>query len=122
MNPTIARTAAFDPAADRPRRIVALALAVLTLLSLSMLPATALAKPVLAAATPTIVLVHGSWAGPAGWDQVAAGLQKDGYATVAPTLDLATLAGDVAHVRAVLDSIPGDKLLVGHSYGGAVIS
>jgi pimeloyl-ACP methyl ester carboxylesterase len=98
--------------------IVALALTVL-----SILPAIALAKPALAAGDrPTIVLVHGSWAGPAGWDQVVAGLQKDGYATATPTLDLATLAGDVANVRATLDAIPGDKILVGHSYGGMVIS
>jgi pimeloyl-ACP methyl ester carboxylesterase len=71
---------------------------------------------------PTIVLVHGAWAGPSGWDEVVAGLRKDGYATKAPTLDLMSLGGDVATVRATLDAIPGEKILVGHSYGGVVIS
>jgi pimeloyl-ACP methyl ester carboxylesterase len=56
------------------------------------------------------VLVHGAWAGPSGWDDVEAGLHKDGYTTVTAT------------VRATLDSIPGKKVLVGHSYGGADIS
>ena len=68
------------------------------------------------------MLVHGAWAGPSGWDDVEAGLHKDGYTTVTPTLGLAALEGDVATVRATLDSIPGKKVLVGHSYGGADIS
>jgi len=109
------------PAQSRSSR-VAIAIAASALLLLSMVPATVTAKRVLAADRPTIVLVHGSWAGPSGWDQVVAGLQKDGFATAAPTLDLATLAGDVATVRATLDAIPGNKILVGHSYGGMVIS
>jgi pimeloyl-ACP methyl ester carboxylesterase len=71
---------------------------------------------------PTIVLVHGSWADPSGWQQVVDRLQKDGYQTVTPTLDLLTLEGDAAIVRAALDAIPGDKILVAHSYGGAVVS
>lgn len=71
---------------------------------------------------PTIVLVHGAFASPAAWDRVADGLHKDGYQTATPTLGLASLDGDVAIVQATLDSIPGDKLLVGHAYGGFVIS
>ena len=71
---------------------------------------------------PTIVMVHGAWAGPSGWDQVAAILQKEGYRTAAPALDEATLSGDAAIVRATLDGIPGKKVLVAHSYGGMVIS
>lgn len=116
------RAPAASMAQQRSPRIV-IALVGVALLLTSILPATISAKPVLGAdARPTIVLVHGSWAGPSGWDQVVAGLQKDGYETVTPTLDLATLSGDVATVRAALDEIVGDKILVGHSYGGMVIS
>ena len=71
---------------------------------------------------PTIVLVHGAFASPAGWDGVAAALQKDGYQTATPALGLASVSDDVAIVRSTLDSIPGDKILVGHSYGGFVIT
>jgi pimeloyl-ACP methyl ester carboxylesterase len=71
---------------------------------------------------PTIVLVHGAFASPAGWDGVAARLHKDGYETAAPALGLASVSDDVAIARSTLDSIPGDKILVGHSYGGFVIT
>jgi pimeloyl-ACP methyl ester carboxylesterase len=71
---------------------------------------------------PTIVLVHGAFAAPAAWGEVKAALVKDGYTTVAPALTLTGVADDVATVRAVLDSIPGPKVLVGHSYGGFVVS
>jgi pimeloyl-ACP methyl ester carboxylesterase len=70
----------------------------------------------------TIVLVHGGFAGPEGWDQVKAGLTKDGYAVVAPRMNLFNAAEDVATVRAALDAIPGRKILVGHSYGGFVVT
>jgi pimeloyl-ACP methyl ester carboxylesterase len=75
-----------------------------------------------AGAKPTVVLVHGAFASPAAWDRVAAALDKDGYETATPALDLDSLAGDVSTVQARLDSIGGDKILVGHSYGGFVIS
>jgi pimeloyl-ACP methyl ester carboxylesterase len=88
------------------------------LLSLSTLAANARA----AESAPTIVLVHGAFTSPAGWDGVAAALQKDGYRTAAPALGLMSVSEDVAIVRSTLDSIPGDKILVGHSYGGFVIT
>jgi pimeloyl-ACP methyl ester carboxylesterase len=47
---------------------------------------------------------------------------KDGYQTATPALGLASVSDDVAIVRSTLDSIPGDKILVGHSYGGFVIT
>src|SRR4051794_9997451 len=71
---------------------------------------------------PPVVLVHGAFASPAGWERVAAALHKDGYETAAPALGLDSLGGDVSIVQATLDSIAGDKILVGHSYGGFVIS
>ena len=57
-----------------------------------------------------------------GWDQVVRQLHDDEYRTATPTLGLQTLDADVATVRATLDGIEGKKILVGHSYGGAVIS
>ena len=71
---------------------------------------------------PTIVLVHGAFASPDGWSRVASALNKDGFQTATPTLGLESVSGDVAIVQATLDSIPGDKILVGHSYGGFVIT
>jgi hypothetical protein len=49
-------------------------------------------------------------------------LNDDGLVTVTPTLGLDSLAGDVAIVQQTLDEIPGKKVLVGHSYGGEVIT
>ena len=69
---------------------------------------------------PTVVLVHGAFASPAGWDRVAHALHKDGYQTATPALGLTSVSDDVAIVQSTLDSIPGDKILVGHSYGGFV--
>src|SRR5712691_4124331 len=71
---------------------------------------------------PTIVLVHGGWAGPESWSRVVSRLNDDGFVTVTPTLGLDTLAADVAIVQQALDEIPGKKVLVGHSYGGEVIT
>lgn len=71
---------------------------------------------------PIIVLVHGAWANPSGWDETVARLEKHGYVTVTPRLGLLGIESDAGIVEATLDSIPGDKLLVGHSYGGTVIS
>jgi pimeloyl-ACP methyl ester carboxylesterase len=68
------------------------------------------------------VLVHGAFSGPSAWDRVAARLRKDGYVTVTPALPLHAVAEDVATVRAALDAVPGPKVLVGHSYGGFVVS
>lgn len=71
---------------------------------------------------PTIVLVHGAFADPSGWNRVNILLRLDGYTTSIPALELESISGDAAIVRATLDSIPGKKILVGHSYGGVVIS
>lgn len=71
---------------------------------------------------PTIVLVHGAWAGPSSWSEVVRRLNEDGYRTVTPTLGLTSLSSDIAIVTNVLNQTPGTKILVGHSYGGAVIS
>src|SRR5258706_6882464 len=94
-----------------------LCVVVIVLAAMSAVRVPAFAKSA-QATRPTIVLVHGAWAGPSGWDEVVAALHKDGYNTAAPTLDLMSIAGDVAIVRAALDIIGDPKILVGHSYGG----
>src|SRR5258708_4078107 len=89
--------------------------------AMSAVGAPTLAKSAMSA-RPHIVLVHGAWADPSGWNEVVAGLNSDGYNTTTPTLDLLSISGDVTTVRAALDSIAGPKILVAHSYGGIVIS
>ena len=74
------------------------------------------------AAKPTVVLVHGAWADASGWSQVARRLQKDGYRVLAPANPLRSLDGDAAYLRSVLAQEEGPFVLVGHSYGGAVIT
>lgn len=74
------------------------------------------------AAKPTVVLVHGAFADASGWGGVITKLQKDGYPVLAVADPLRDLASDSAYVRSVVDSIHGDVVLVGHSYGGAVIT
>jgi pimeloyl-ACP methyl ester carboxylesterase len=71
---------------------------------------------------PTIVLVHGAFADGSSWNDVIKRLQGDGYTVVAPADPLRDVAGDSAYVQSVLATIDGPVVLVGHSYGGAVIS
>lgn len=73
-------------------------------------------------AKPTIVLVHGSWADAAGWSRVIRRLQGDGYKVAAVANPLRSLSADAEYVDAYLDTLTGPVVLVGHSYGGAVIT
>jgi pimeloyl-ACP methyl ester carboxylesterase len=75
-----------------------------------------------AAGKPAIVLVHGAWADSSCWNDVIRPLQADGYPVYAPPNPLRSLAGDAASVASFLKAIAGPVILVGHSYGGAVIS
>ena len=74
------------------------------------------------AALPNIVLVHGAWADGSCWSDVIERLQADGYKVTAPQLPETSLADDVARVRHVLTRQSGPTVLVGHSYGGQVIT
>jgi pimeloyl-ACP methyl ester carboxylesterase len=80
------------------------------------------AKPRTAAVKPTIVLVHGAWADSSSWDGEISRLRSDGYPVVAPANPLRSLSGDAAYIASVLKTITGPIVLVGHSYGGAVIT
>ena len=71
---------------------------------------------------PTIVLLHGAFADGSSWSRVTSRLQDDGYNVVAPAVPLRGIASDTSYLRGVLAIIPGPKVLVGHSYGGALVS
>ncbi|UBU17151.1 alpha/beta fold hydrolase [Nonomuraea gerenzanensis] len=72
--------------------------------------------------TPTVVLVHGAFADAASWSGVIAELQQHGVPVVAPPNPLRGLAADAAYIESVAAQIEGPVVLVGHSYGGAVIT
>ncbi|WP_295995950.1 alpha/beta hydrolase [Rugamonas sp.] len=73
--------------------------------------------------TPTtVVLVHGAWADGSSWAKVMPLLQQRGMKVVTVQLQRASLAGDAAIVRRAIDAQSGQVVLVGHSYGGAVIT
>ncbi|MET0788484.1 MAG: alpha/beta hydrolase [Cellulomonas sp.] len=72
--------------------------------------------------SPTVVLIHGAFADASGWGGVITRLSAAGHATLAPANPLRSLSGDADYVRSVLATIEGDVVLVGHSYGGAVIT
>ena len=75
-----------------------------------------------AAPKPTIVLVHGAFAGSSSWNGVVAELSEQGYPVIAAANPLRGVASDGAYVAALARSVNGPVVLVGHSYGGAVIS
>jgi pimeloyl-ACP methyl ester carboxylesterase len=74
------------------------------------------------ATKPTIVIVHGGWADSSGWGGEISRLTKAGYPVIAPANPLRGLTSDSDYIRSVLQTITGPIVLVGHSYGGAVIS
>jgi pimeloyl-ACP methyl ester carboxylesterase len=71
---------------------------------------------------PTIVLVHGAFAESSSWNPVIAELAAKGYTTIAAANPLRSVKGDADYVASILRSIQGPVVLVGHSYGGSVIS
>ncbi|MFG2983816.1 alpha/beta fold hydrolase [Streptomyces sp. NPDC048258] len=71
---------------------------------------------------PTIVLVHGAFADASSWSGTIRRLRRAGYPVVATANPLRGLSDDTAYLRGVLAGVDGPVVLVGHSYGGAVIS
>jgi pimeloyl-ACP methyl ester carboxylesterase len=111
-------------------RLIRLRLLVMLLLSGGLL-ATGLFSPSAHAASasravapkPTIVLVHGAWADSSSWSGVISRLQRDGYTVLAEPNPLRGLATDAAYLSAFIQQrTTGPVVLVGHSYGGAVIT
>jgi pimeloyl-ACP methyl ester carboxylesterase len=69
-----------------------------------------------------IVIVHGAWADASSWSKVIPILEKAGHRVIAVQLPLHSLADDVATVKRAIDLLGGPVILVGHSYGGMVIT
>ena len=100
------------------RRLVLAALAAAALILVLAPGAGAAQTP----AKPTVVLVHGAFADASGWNGVTARLQRKGYTVLAPPNPLRGVSLDAAYLRSFLATIEGPIVLVGHSYGGMVIS
>jgi pimeloyl-ACP methyl ester carboxylesterase len=71
---------------------------------------------------PSVVLVHGGFVDGSGWQPVYRLLRRDGYVVRVVQNPTLSLDGDVAAARLVIDELDGPVVLVGHSYGGAVIT
>ncbi|MFG3556859.1 alpha/beta fold hydrolase [Micromonospora sp. NPDC047557] len=71
---------------------------------------------------PTVVLVHGAFAGCSSWNGVIANLKRRGYPVIAVANPLRGVQKDAAYVRALLDSLPGPVVMAAHSYGGLVMT
>jgi pimeloyl-ACP methyl ester carboxylesterase len=83
---------------------------------------SASAEPASKAAIKNIVLVHGAFADGSGWKAVAEILEKDGYAVSVAQPPETSYADDVKYTRAAIDAMGGPVVLVGHSYGGSIIT
>ncbi|MBO0772139.1 MAG: alpha/beta hydrolase [Actinobacteria bacterium] len=71
---------------------------------------------------PNLVLVHGAWADGSSWSAVIERLLASGYRVTAPQFGLSSLAADVARLREVLARQDGPTVVVGHSYGGQIVT
>lgn len=108
---------AFEAAPARTAATMTLAVAACAALA----PAPASASKE-SATRPTVVLVHGAFAESSSWNGVAARLLDQGYPVIAAANPLRSLKSDADHIASVVDSIQGPVVLVGHSYGGSVIT
>src|ERR1700733_11648347 len=111
-----------DTKLQRQKRLVSL----MASLALSMLalfatnPSEAQGDPALR--TKDVILVHGAWADGSSWSKVIPLLERRGFNVTAVQLPLTSVADDVATVKRAIALDPGPLLLVGHSYGGIVIT
>jgi|SRR5450631_3856949 pimeloyl-ACP methyl ester carboxylesterase len=93
-----------------------------TLAATAVLALSTLATQGAEASVKNVVLVHGGFVDGSGWSQVYRGLRKDGYNVAIVQNPTTSLADDVAATKFVISQQSGPVILVGHSYGGAVIS
>lgn len=92
------------------------------LLLATTIPVLIAGSPALSGEIKNIVLVHGAWADGSGWRPIYEILKKEGYTVRMVQNPLTSLEDDVAATDRVLDRMDGPAILVGHSYGGAVIT
>jgi len=83
---------------------------------------TAGAQQTTGAPKPTIVLVHGAFADGSSWAHVIPLLVRDGFTVVSAAIPMASIDGDVTVTKRLIDAQKGPVVVVGHSYGGAVIT
>ena len=95
-----------------------LAILALAFAALVATPATASAKTT----KPTVVLVHGAFADASGWYGVHENLEDKGYKVIAAPNPLRGVSADAAYLKSFLTTVTGPIVLVGHSYGGVVIT
>ncbi|MDM0074766.1 alpha/beta hydrolase [Variovorax sp. J2P1-59] len=98
------------------------AVAAVGIMTLHLAAPVGAAEPSMPKARPTIVLVHGAFAESASWNDVARNLRARSFPVIAVANPLRGVKSDAAYVAAVVDSVKGPVVLVGHSYGGSVIS
>ena len=105
-----------------PGRVALLLTLVLALLAVPFAAGSAASSNTTSGTKPTIVLVHGAWADSSGWNDSVKKLQEKGYTALAVANPLRGLQTDSAYLSSVLDTISGPIVLVGHSYGGMVLT
>src|SRR6059036_575138 len=92
------------------------------ILALLIIPASIVSARSDSTIKPSIVLIHGAWADGSSWSRVVRILQDEGYTVYVPPNPLRGLTSDSAYIASFLSTISGPIILVGHSYGGAVIT
>ena len=97
-------------------------LAIVTLLVAAVGSATTVPQAEAASPRPTVVLVHGAWADASSWNRVITLLRRDGYRVLAPPNPLRGVSHDAETISDFVATLDGPVILVGHSYGGMVIS
>lgn len=105
-----------------PRRVLIAIVALVLAATALTVPALADTKTSHGGPKPTIVLVHGAFADSSGWSQVASGLTRQGFSVLAFSNPLRGPSYDGEALRLFLSTLEGPIVLVGHSYGGAVIT
>jgi|Deesub1362B_J571_1020462.scaffolds.fasta_scaffold03670_4 pimeloyl-ACP methyl ester carboxylesterase len=96
--------------------------AILAVLSTAAASGAALAQAGAPTEKPTVVLVHGAFGDAESWDKVIPLLRAQHVPVVSVSIPLTSLADDAAATRRAIDRIPGPVILVGHSWGGTVIT